>query len=176
MCKAGTLIWDEGLVQSVSEPRAHHLDLESYKVYKVKNLYKKVIKFFRSVHLQYLVIVPLLHHVEDPEVVIDPLGDCVHVVSDKLNVAFSQIHTTSSHVDLLCLDNYIKFSKCYDTRKERFSFWNFVTANPSSIPVTLPSSNEESFPSVFSKTVISLPHRRCLMFCEVFSMLSSILE
>ena len=98
MCKAGTLIWDEGLVQSVSEPRAHHLDLESYKV-------KKVIKLKGSV-LLYLVIVPLLHHVEDPEVVIDSLGDCVHVVSDKLNVAFTQIHTTSSHVDLLCLDNY----------------------------------------------------------------------
>ena len=60
--------------------------------------------------------------------------------------------------------------------KERFSFWNFVTANPSSIPVTLPSSNEESFPRVFSRTVISFPVRRSLMLCEVFSMLSSILE
>ena len=56
--------------------------------------------------LLYLVIVPLLHHVEDPKIVVYPLGDCVHVVSDKLNVAFSQIHTTSSHVDLLCLENH----------------------------------------------------------------------
>ena len=79
VCKAGTLIWDECLVQSVSEPRAHHLDL---------------------------VIIPLLHHVEDPEVVIDPLCDGVHVVPDKMNIALPQIYATSSHVNLLCLDSY----------------------------------------------------------------------
>ena len=79
MCKAGTLIRAECLVQSVSEPGAHHLDL---------------------------VIIPLLHHVEDPEVVIDPLCDGVHVVPDKMNIALPQIYATSSHVNLLCLDSY----------------------------------------------------------------------
>ena len=73
------MIWDECLVQSVSQPGAHHLDL---------------------------VKIPLLHHVEDPEVVIDSLGDGVHVVPDKLNIALPQIYATPSHVNLLCLDSY----------------------------------------------------------------------
>ena len=38
VCKAGTLIGDESLVQSVSQPCAHHLDLESYQVEKVLKL------------------------------------------------------------------------------------------------------------------------------------------
>ena len=62
------------------------------------------------------------------------------------------------------------------TQGKRDLVWNFVTANPSSIPVTLPSSNEESFPRVFSKTVISFPHSRSLILVEVFSILSSIFE
>ena len=76
MCKAGTLIWYEGLVQSIRQPCAHHLNL---------------------------VIVPLLHHVEDPEIIIDSLGDGVHVVTHKLDITLSQINTTSSHIDLLRL-------------------------------------------------------------------------
>ena len=79
MGKAGTLIWYQSLVQPICQPSADHLDL---------------------------VKVPLLHHVEDPEVVVDPLGDGVHVVPDKLNIALPQIYATSSHVNLLCLDSY----------------------------------------------------------------------
>ena len=79
VCKAGTLIWYESLVQAVRQPGADHL---------------------------HLVEVPLLHHVEDPEVVIDSLGDGVHVVPDKLNIALPQIYATSRHVNLLCLDSY----------------------------------------------------------------------
>ena len=110
MCKAGTLIGDESLVQSVSQPCAHHLDLESYQVEKMVK--KKVLKLKRGVYHLNLVIVPLLHHIEDPEIVIDSLGDCVHIVPDKLDVAFTKINSTSSHVNLFCLEN-LEFSKCY---------------------------------------------------------------
>ena len=76
VCKAGTLIWYESLVQAVRQPGADHLNL---------------------------VEVPLLHHVEDPEVVIDPLGDGVHVVPHELHVALAQVHPATRHVDLLRL-------------------------------------------------------------------------
>jgi hypothetical protein len=52
-----------------------------------------------------------LHHIKDPKIVRDPLGNDVHVVAHKGHVALALVRPRASHIDLLVLNDYKRVIK-----------------------------------------------------------------